>query len=400
MSSELVGHRIGPAAPTAAVTPAAEAGSFTVFSGREGLAALRGPWEEIAADAPPLAFYQQHRWYEAYLRHLAPDPAAMHFFLLEGNGRPLAIVPLRRSGGRWRPRVFELPVHPHVSLGDAVIRSGTDPAAVVRALYRDLRRRGGWDVLAFMQLLDTSALAGGLRAARIRPTTRTYSRQSNSIPAAGGYEAVAARLSRTFRRNLRRLAKRCEAAGSLTYRSVREPDALDAALERFLEVEGSGWKGGRGAATAIRCTPSLTAFYRELAQRFGVTRDCVINLLELDGQCLAAEFCLLSAGVLNLLKIGYRESHASLGPGTVLVDRVLADWTGRPETASVSFVTDTAWQKPWHPDGVGVYHHRIYRCTPRGLGVLLYYAGRPRLARWVRALRGLRRSHAGVRTGE
>lgn len=361
--------------------------SARLLQGARGLEAIRPAWEELAPRAQPAAFHHQYAWYASYVKHLDADPQSMLFLWVSRGSTTVAILPLKYRKARriGELRVLQLPSHDHLCVGDALVKRGEDHAAIMNCMIRSLRSREApkWDELLFPEVPAGSAVDIGLRPLSLRFMVRELARESDSIPNAGGYEATVRRLSGSFRRDLRRKLKHAESCGSLSYRSIESPDQLEKAFRDFLEVEGSGWKGKDGTRTAIICNPELEKFYRGLMQLRTPDSHCVINLLYLDDTCIAAEFCLYSNGVLNLLKIGYLQAHARVSPGSLLLDRVLRDWCERPGIRAVSLLGDAGWQKTWHPEEEPVFRYRVYNRTLRGLLAWLWRLIRPylRLAR-------------------
>lgn len=372
--------------------------SVRLLQGRRGLEAARSAWEELADHLDSAAFYHQYAWYENYADHLELEPQCLFFALVSRGSEVVAILPLRylknaRVGGL---RVLQLPSHDHLCVADALVRSGEDHAGVMNCVIRQLRRSGlGWDMLLFPDVPAESSVDQGLRGKSGMSVVRESARDSDYIPNTGGYEATTQRLSGSFKRDLRRKRKHAEDSGTLTYRSVESAGELDDAFKTFLEIEGSGWKGRDGVRTAINCNPEVEDFYRGLMHVRTASTHCVINLLYLNETCIAAEFCLSCNGVLSLLKIGYRESHARVSPGSLLFDCVLRDWCERRGLCEISLVGDASWQKTWHPDAKPVYRYRVYNRTLRALPARLWRAVRPLLVDAWLAMRALQKGIPG-----
>lgn len=340
-------------------------------TGIAGMQDLRGVWEALAPDVGEPGFQHQYAWYESFLNNVAQEPDTALFAVVSRGALPVAIVPFVTGRASVFPsaRVLQLPDHPHLCLADAILRQGEDPAELIRRVVWALRRSmaRGWDVLLFPEVSASSAVNRALTGPWAGFSVREFARESHSLPNAGGYDATAARFPGPFRRDLRRKARRLAETGAVEYCSVEEPEALEKAFRDFLAVEASGWKGENGTRTAIQCNPELVGFYGDLIRCRSVTLRCVINLLYLDGVCIAGEFCLYSHGVLTLLKIGYDESRGNLSPGNVLLDAVLRDWCERPGVRAISLLGDAVWQRSWHPYVEPVYRYWLFNRSLRGL---------------------------------
>lgn len=354
---------------------------FLVYRGREGLAALEPAWERIAARLDSRKFCHLHVWYRHFLASLAEEPEGIRFLLLRRHGVDVAIFPLRLAMAvkrRLAIRTLEIPHHPHMNLTDFVFEKSADNADLARELLAYLRSNHAftWDVLYLPLTATDSAVSHSMR--RNSPPRRITDRRgsSNFIPCAGTYSEVTSRLAGSFRRNLRRLTRRAQESGMLTYRYYRGPDELEEAFALFLEVEGLGWKGAGGTRSAIRFHPELLQFYRGLMRESAQTRSCIINLLFLGETCIAGQYCLLVDGVLHILKIGYNERFAHLSPGNLLIDQVLRAWSGQGEIRGISFVLDAPWTAIWQPESIPVFDHYICNTTWRGWAVYSWHRAR------------------------
>lgn len=136
----------------------------------------------------------------------------------------------------------------------------------------------------------------------------------------GGVDVEAmlrAAMSSKHIKELRRQRRRLGELGTLTYVSTRRPEQVRLAVERFLILEASGWKGGRG--TALLCDPGVAAFVRTMSRRLSREGKCRIESLELDGKPIAMGVVLASGKNAFLWKIAYDESQAVYSPGVQFV---------------------------------------------------------------------------------
>ncbi len=114
-------------------------------------------------------------------------------------------------------------------------------------------------------------------------------------------------------KELRRQRRRLGELGELTYVSNQAPERVRMAVESFLTLEASGWKGGRG--TALLSDPSTAAFVRTMTRRLSREGKCRVEALELDGVPVAMGIVLSFGSSSFLWKIAYDESKAPYSPG-------------------------------------------------------------------------------------
>lgn len=135
------------------------------------------------------------------------------------------------------------------------------------------------------------------------------------------FDELLASASSSLRQQVRRRRRGLEQAGALAFRTVREGPGLDDALETFLRLEASGWKGQSG--TAILSQPSTARLYREFAHAAASEGWLRLGILELDGVAIAASYDCVFDRDAYLVKTTFSESHARLSPGLVLIAEVM-----------------------------------------------------------------------------
>lgn len=118
-------------------------------------------------------------------------------------------------------------------------------------------------------------------------------------------------------REMRRLKRRLAEMGELEYVVARQPDEIRLALETFLTLEASGWKGR--AKTAMVIDRLQAAFAREAVHRLSQQDLCRIHELKLDGRTIASLIVFVEAGIAYTWKIAFDESYGAYSPGTLLV---------------------------------------------------------------------------------
>ncbi len=129
------------------------------------------------------------------------------------------------------------------------------------------------------------------------------------------------RVKGKHRREFRRLARGLEdeLGGEL---GLAERDD-EAAVEGFIALEASGWKG-RGE-TALGADPGHADFFREISRAFAERGELELLFLEAGGRTAAARFSLLAGGVSFCFKVAYDESLKRFSPGRelelLLIDR-------------------------------------------------------------------------------
>ncbi len=114
---------------------------------------------------------------------------------------------------------------------------------------------------------------------------------------------------KTMRRNLNRLHKR----GTVEFRMITEAEHIPAALERFLELENSGWKKELG--TSLLSRGEDRHFVRKMVSDLAVQQRVFISELRVGQDIAASAINLISGSEIFAFKIGYNEKYAEASPG-------------------------------------------------------------------------------------
>jgi len=126
------------------------------------------------------------------------------------------------------------------------------------------------------------------------------------------HDALGAKKLKELRRQRHRLAEH----GAVRFDVARTPEQVAAALETFLQLEASGWKGKRG--TALKQDEGDAAFVRRAAPALAETGSCEIVCLRAGDAPVAAAIVLRHQDRAFYFKLGIDERFARFSPGVQL----------------------------------------------------------------------------------
>lgn len=279
-----------------------------------GLAPIAGEWRDLAARAiEPNVFYEP-----AFALAAGPvfgvDTRAV--LVRTALGKLVGLFP----GHPGRLKVAGW-VHPYAPLGvplvdredpEAVIAAfldhlGRDPAMPGQLLLPYVPERG-----AFAQALDAVIARDGRRH-------RAFSRHERALLSPGAQRAkyLERAMSASKRKELRRQRRRLEDVAPVSFATASTAADIEAALQDFLALEASGWKGLAG--TAIATVPALKTFVQGAVATLAAEGKARIDRLFLNGTAIAATITLGSGDTAWCWKIAYNESLARSSPGVQLV---------------------------------------------------------------------------------
>ncbi|MDO9428715.1 MAG: GNAT family N-acetyltransferase [Methylobacterium sp.] len=235
--------------------------------------------------------------------------------------RLAAVWPCRRGRGRWGvPLRLTLGwMHGFGVFGVPLL----DPEAPDRALdglLRGAARLAGPRLMLpyvptngpFADLLARACRRHGLARAEFWEHARAVLDLSDRT----GPER-AAYLDHLSPRRRRRLRQSAERLAPLIFETVRDPADLRAALDDYIALEGTGWKGRAG--TAIGDAPGESAFLHASVAAFGALGRVRIDRLRRDGTTLASAVTFVGGARAWCLKISFLEAEARDSPGAQLL---------------------------------------------------------------------------------
>lgn len=281
-------------------------------------------WQALAARA-----LEPNPWFEPHVvLPLARIRSDIVLLAAEAGDRMLACLPLIPA--RRKRFGISLPIWttPH-PMGVALVDPELSETAL-QAAFRCVSKAGGTLVLRELQA------EGPVTAALMRALAGGWS--PRVVPDVGRWPALRRRAQPTYVRdslgpkqhhNMGRLRRRLEEHLDAPLRLVeRGSDA--SAVERFLCLEHSGWKGRLG--TALACDPVWADYFRKVCAGFAAEGRLHVYALEGAGTTVAMKFMVTAGPGLFELRVAYDESFARYSPGTLLeMDAVDAfhagDWS-------------------------------------------------------------------------
>lgn len=301
--------------------------------------------------------------------------------LVEHAGDMVFALPVVR-----RTRLHHVPVsalatwlHPHAYLGTPLVDADVPRVACEAALGMVCRTRPAPRVAlpllptdgAVRNELDRALRATGRHGTVLEPTTRAVIVRRPTASYVDG--RLSARHHRQLRRKRRQLSERIGADVRLVDRAAAGAD-VHSAVEAFLRLEASGWKGRAG--TAMACTPGQAEYFRQMCVNFHRQGRLQLLSLAADGTDLAMHCQVLAGGVAFHVKIAYDEAYRTYSPGLQLelelIDafhrdpdlRCIDSGSDDPDSVSAKLYPDSRTLETLLIPVHGARGHLASRCTP------------------------------------
>ena len=302
----------------AARTFAAQASARTLIDLAE---VPTGAWRDLfERAAEPNAFYHP-LWARAAAQHSKEAGSARALLAFDRFDRS-RLIGLMLVVPAWWALGLPLPMlvswHPYSRLTTPLLdRDRADEAAAglldaareagVRALLLTDYYSRGAAAEAIQRALDARGLAARILRERERARLDATLDVETML-----HEALGAKKLKELRRQRHRLSDE----GPVTFDVATAPADVARALDDFLVLEASGWKGARG--TALAESAGDTAFIREAATALAAEGLCSAVTLAASGKPVAAGIVLRHGGRAYFYKIAYDETMAKTSPGVQL----------------------------------------------------------------------------------
>jgi CelD/BcsL family acetyltransferase involved in cellulose biosynthesis len=154
-------------------------------------------------------------------------------------------------------------------------------------------------------------------------------------------------LSNSSRKKLRQHRRRLAEKGALTTVVATEPEPVRQAVEDFMRIEASGWKGRQG--TALLCNAGTAAFMRNAIAKMAELRCASIHALYLDQRPVSMQIVVRAGAVAFTWKTAYDEEFHDFSPGMLLLEDYTAAFLADKSIASVDSCAhdDSGYMSAW-----------------------------------------------------
>ncbi|MGX4770802.1 GNAT family N-acetyltransferase [Bradyrhizobium guangdongense] len=279
-----------------------------------------GPWRALAQRAVEPNGYYLPAWELAVSASARGRTGASALSVCGGSStRLIGLMPVVSLWQAWKiPLPALVSAHPYGTLCSPLIDRDASVEAATRLLQR-ARKAGAHALILRDVALDGAAMASLKEAlGRDRLTSRvlsSYVRASLDATQDGDrllQEALGAKKLKELRRQRHRL----EEHGAISFDVARKVDEIKPALETFLQLEASGWKGKRG--TALLQDAGDAVFIRRAVPALAETAQCEIVTLHAGATPVAAGIVLRHQDRAFFFKLGIDERFARYSPGVQL----------------------------------------------------------------------------------
>lgn len=326
--------------------------------------------EKLAARTLETNIFYEPALLQSALTHLATDAVKLCTSTNPETGALTAALPVVRAKGRYGPlSIVPTPLigwqHPYAMVGTPLVERVSAEASLGNLFDAISDQFNRAKVLLLRHVRSDGPLWPVLKTAlehtgRRSCVLETYDRAGLDIsdPAQTTLRKLIGKKSAS---SIRASRRKLGELGTVKHQSADKAEALTEALETFLKLEASGWKGRAGTAL-LTSGAGHAAFVREGIMQLAASQRARVDIISLNGEPVAGTLSIRGGTDVapNWMpwKTAYDERFADYGPGSLTLHEVTetllcdAQENGTPLmldslAVSDSVIANRLWRHRW-----------------------------------------------------
>jgi CelD/BcsL family acetyltransferase involved in cellulose biosynthesis len=314
--------------PAQAAAQEAQPCELALISDRASFDALEAEWNDLfrrSGRGSQLfqSFNWNWHWCNHYLDSESQGADATSLAVVTGRrgGRLVMVWPLMRERAAGLSQLSWMG-EPVSQYGDVLIEDGPDAVALLREAWSFIKARLAPDLARLRKVRDDAAVAPLLAELGAVPVLRLEAPYLD-LASAKDFAAYETRYSPRSRRNRRRLARRFEERGAMTFeRCLEGTRARDLAL-LAINMKRT-WLKERGLVSPALSDARMSRFFADVAEGRSRPAGCQISALTCDGEAAAIEIDLRCKDCTVMHVIVFNLKYEKAGAGVLLLEETIA----------------------------------------------------------------------------
>ena len=340
----------------------------TTVTSLDALEPYAKQWDQLALQVPQRLPMLSSAWVMAYLEHcLNPDEKWRCYLATSPDSRLIGILPIViKPHPLWRSffPILHTPWDWHTRSGDLLAESGIEQLilhAFLHALRKDfgyrftLEMKGVRNNSPTLPALLNHSIPNWVSWIKLEPP-------GGFIPVDGQFEEFLNKFSSEFKSTLRRKGRRiAEMQGFALKFLVNFPSDFSY-LDKFFELEASGWKGNQD--TAIANSAKLKRFYCALTKKLAERSWLEVHCLEIENKLIASSLAVRFGAALVIPKLCYNETYSKFSPWNFLFERTIARAFEQSDCIEINMLSDSEWFNRWKMEWSDYYEVHLFPRHP------------------------------------
>ncbi|QDU56448.1 GNAT family N-acetyltransferase [Aeoliella mucimassa] len=322
---------------------------------------LRASWNVLDGGVPFRSFDWLATWWKHYGAGDGSTKQQLYVLVVQHHQQPLAIAPWYVEQSRTRGRVVRWLGSGEVCSDHlSVLCRERDQVAVVEALSQHLRASDEWNRLE-LESIDDSDVTMNMLADRLAAVgcTTTCRAEGNcwSIDLPDSWEGFLAMLSKSHRKQLRKLDHRVLQSDRAHWQQVQTPQQLRDTWPVFVDLHQRRREslGEPGSFASER----FAAFHHDFAEQLLRAGRLRLGLLRLDGEPISAEYQFAGNASVYAYQGGFAPEQQDEQPGRL---SLMASIQAAIRSGAVHFDLlrgNEPYKAHWRATARPTYHLRV-----------------------------------------
>jgi CelD/BcsL family acetyltransferase involved in cellulose biosynthesis len=311
------------------VEPAAADIDIELITGRAAFDALEAEWNALFERAGRSAqVFQSFNWNWHWANNYLDDaPGGIRGLMLSvvagrKDGKLVMIWPLVSERVRGITQIFWMG-EPVSQYGDVLVDNIPDALECLRAGWQFLKSRARGDVVRLRRVRADAVIAPLLEEIGALASNKQVA-PFLDLSSAPDFAAYEQRYSSRSRRNRRRLARRLEEAGDVTFERHKGGAKAAELAVQALDLKAL-WLQDRGLVSHAIADPRMRCFFRDAVTDSTRSTNSVVSALICNGDPAALEVSFTCKGRLAMHVIVFNLAYEKSGAGVLLLEQSIRD---------------------------------------------------------------------------
>lgn len=344
-------------APEPAITAAADT-SFELVTRRADFDALETEWNALFERAGRATqVFQTFAWNWHWANHyLGTSPGGitsveLSLVTARRGGKLIMIWPLVAERVRGIRQIFWMG-EPVSQYGDVIIDDIPDRLDVMLGAWEFLKTHARGDLLRLRKVRADALIAPLMDSLSALPSN-TQKAPFLDLSSAKSFDDYEQRYSARWRRNRRRLLRRLEELGPVSFERLRKGSRARELATHAVALK-TLWLADRGLVSHALSDARMARFFADAAEARVRDAGCVVSVLSSNGEPAALDVSFACKGRLAMHVIVFNLKYEKAGAGALLTEQCLKDAFKEGATTLDMLAPGDNYKLDWADDTVEV----------------------------------------------